>query len=433
MEKLVENRSPLEYLKLFFRRKWYFIVPTLAGLVLGITACFILPPAYESSTMILVEEEKIINPLIQNLAVSTTAAQRMESIREILLGWNSLSELTKKLNLDKNAKTPGQYEILIKQLKDSIDVQMRPPNIIKITYSNINAKLTQLVTQTLTDILVQKNMESQTKETDVAIKFIKEQLAIYKRKIKESEIAQLDDQLKNLLIDSTEQHPLVKELRHKISVATKELESGEYQVAVSQEPINETAKEALKVELDKIINKSQQMTQGSTLLDMEQTQNSNSSLYNILLMDKVGSTMARDINVNDRIYQMLLERLETAKITQRLEMSKSGTRYTIIDPPRLPLHPSKPNKIKVILIGLILGAFSGVGLVFGKEFLDHSFLDIEDAKQNLDLPVLGAISRITTQEEIDKEKNIENKWIILAIELSAALIFLSILISLIKR
>ena len=84
-------------------------------------------------------------------------------------------------------------------------------------------------------------------------------------------------------------------------------------------------------------------------------------------------------------------------------------------------------------MGLILGAFSGVGLVFSKEFLDHSFLDIEDAKQNLDLPVLGAISRITTQEEIDKEKSLEKKWTVLAIELSASLIFLAMLISLIKR
>ena len=74
MEEFAKNRSPLEYTKVFFRRKWYFIVPTLAGLVLGITACFILQPAYESSTMILVEEEKIINPLIENLAISTTAA-----------------------------------------------------------------------------------------------------------------------------------------------------------------------------------------------------------------------------------------------------------------------------------------------------------------------------------------------------------------------
>jgi len=98
-KEFTKYQNPMEYLKIFFRRKWFFITPVFMGLVLSIVACFLLPPAYESNTLILVEEEKIINPLIQGLAVSTTAVQRMQNIREQILGWNSLVELTKKLNL----------------------------------------------------------------------------------------------------------------------------------------------------------------------------------------------------------------------------------------------------------------------------------------------------------------------------------------------
>ena len=93
------SKHPAEYLKIFFRRKWLVITPVFLGLVAGIVACFLLPRTWVSTAIILVEEEKIINPIIQNLAVSTTAAQRMQSIREILLGWTSLVELTEKLNL----------------------------------------------------------------------------------------------------------------------------------------------------------------------------------------------------------------------------------------------------------------------------------------------------------------------------------------------
>ena len=46
--------------------------------------------------------------------------------------------------------------------------------------------------------------------------------------------------------------------------------------------------------------------------------------------------MARDANVNETIYNTLLQRLETAKITQRLQSSQEGTKYTIIDPPARP-------------------------------------------------------------------------------------------------
>ena len=151
------------------------------------------------------------------------------------------------------------------------------------------------------------------------------------------------------------------------------------------------------------------------------------------MIDKVDSARAQDVGVNERIYNDLLQRLETAKITQRLEASKEGTRYTIIDPPRLPLTPSKPKKLMVIFLGLFLGAASGTGLVFGREFLDHSFLDIEDAKLNLELPILGAISRLTTQEEIDKEKYKEKKLIVLGLFASGILIFISILIYLLRK
>src|SRR3989338_5725355 len=74
------------------------------------------------------------------------------------------------------------------------------------------------------------------------------------------------------------------------------------------------------------------------------------------------NVVARDVGVNEQIYNTLLERLETAKITQRLQSSKEGTRYTILDPPRIPLKPFQPNKYLVALCGLFLGTLAGVGL-----------------------------------------------------------------------
>ena len=47
----------------------------------------------------LVEEEKNDNPLLTNIAVSTSAAQRIQTIKETMLGWDSLNELVKRLAL----------------------------------------------------------------------------------------------------------------------------------------------------------------------------------------------------------------------------------------------------------------------------------------------------------------------------------------------
>jgi uncharacterized protein involved in exopolysaccharide biosynthesis len=352
----------------------------------------------------------------------------MTAIKERILGWNSLMELSKELNLVKNAQTPAQLEDLISDLRKNISVTMREPNLVRISYLNSNPKQTLQVTQALTNILVEENIRSQTRETDVAINFIKEQLEVYKRKIKESEIGQLEEQLRNLLVDSTEEHPLVKELRGKITAAKKELESGNFKVATVDHPVTGPAYEGLKQELDKIISK-----EAASATNVSSQGNANASVYKLLLTDKLGSSMGRDLSVNESIYNILLQKLETAKITQRLEASKEGTRYNIVEPPHLPLRPIKPNKIKLILFGLFLGGASGIGIVLGRDFMDHSFLDIEDAKNSLELPILGAISRLTTVEEINLEKTKREKFIKLVLKLSLALIIVAILFSLITR
>lgn len=432
-QEFLKNSNPLEYLKIFFRRKWLLITPAFVGLVLGIVTCFLLPPTYESSTTILVEEEKIINPLIQNLAVSTTAAQRMQSIREILLGWNSLVELTRKLNLADNIQSQPQFERLISSLRKNIQVQMRQNSIITISYFSAYPQQAKSVAETLSEILIERNKESQAKETNVAINFIKEQLAIYKRKIKESEIAQLEEQLKGLLIDSTEQHPIVRELRHKVSLAKQELDSGEYQVVSSEQPVTDATRKALQNELGKLIKQETSAFSTPNAYANEAGQDANAPIYKLILMDKLNQTVARDMNVNEAIYNMLLQKLETAKITQRLDVSREGTRYTVLDPPRLPLKPVRPNKVTIVFLGIFLGGLSGTGLVFGKEFLEDSFLDIDDAKAKLELPILGAISRITTQEQINKERHRKKKWITISLASSLSLIVAVMLIAFFKR
>lgn len=363
IQEFVKTRKPLEFLKIFFRRKWLLVSPIFVGVVLGIVAAFLLPPTFESYTVILVEEEKAINPLMEGLAVSTTVVERMRNIREQILGWNSLVELTKKLNLDKNVQTQLGFEDLILNLRKNIAVTMRGPNLIKISYFGKEPIITQQVAKSLTDILIEQNMRSQTKETDVAIEFIKNQLKVYKRKIKESEIAQLEDQLKDLLVDSTEEHPMVKDLRAKIAAAKKELGPTDDIASSVDQPIASPTYQKLQQELEKLV-KDQAATAAAGVTayapgEANATNDPNTSIYKLILMDKLDTVLARDMRVNENIYNMLLQKLETAKITQRLETSKEGTRYTVIDPPRLPLRTSKPNKPLVVFLGLFLGSCSG--------------------------------------------------------------------------
>ena len=393
----------LSYLKIFFRRKELLIIPAFAGLILGLCAGVILPKKYRSETVILVQEAKSDNPLFSELAVSTTVSQRLAGLKESILGWNSLSELVKRLAMDKDIKGKVEFENLILGLRKTIRINLRGQNILNLAYEGDDPEGTQAVVKTITDIFINRNVQIQNDETADAISFIEAQLQVYKGKIKSAEIAQLQEQLDKLLVDSTEKHPLVKKLRERIGVEKEELRAQNLEYTEGMNLDKDTSGPMID-EIKKALD-----TIESTAVIKAATKEGRESAQLTLNLD-LEKVVARDVGVNEQIYNTLLQRLETAKITQRLQSSKEGTQYTILDPPRVPLKPFKPNRILAAFAGLFLGALCGVGFVVGAEFLDKSFIDVEDAKNFLGVPLLGAISRINTTDSIQAEKE-QQRWL----------------------
>ena len=51
-----------------------------------------------------------------------------------------------------------------------------------------------------------------------------------------------------------------------------------------------------------------------------------------------------------------------------------------------------------------MGIIAGGVLVFALEFLDKSFIDVEEANRFFGTPLLGAISRINTETSLRKQR-----------------------------
>ncbi len=398
-------KHPADYLKIVFRRKWFLIAPIVIGIVGGIIAGNVIPKVYEASTLILVEEGRVANPLMQDLTISTSTGQRLGVLREQILGWDRLQQLIQTLNLAKDVRNQWQFETLVKTLRRCIKVDIRKPytNIISISYGSKDPAEAKNIVKTITDIFIAENLRQQTKETEDAVVFINDQVELFQKKLKESEVADMQDQLNKLMVDSTEKHPLVIELKKKIASAKGELKGGNFNVQASSiagsDSELKTMREELKQMRDDISNpKIDASDTGANRTAMAST--TNEKLYKLLLLEKVDQATAKDQSVNQKLYNTLLERLETAKITQRLAASKEGTRYTILDPVRLPLKPAWPNKPIVLLMGILLGACAGIGLICVIELFDHSFLGIDEARAFFELPIFGAVSKIITESDL---------------------------------
>jgi len=396
------NHGVIEYLKVFFRRKWFIIIPSFVGLVLGICTSMILPKEYLSSMKILVEDAKNDNPLLTNIAISATAGQHIQTIRETMLGWNSLNELVKRLQLEKDNHSQSETEQLIKSLQSKIIFKANG-NIIEISYISKSPQQAQAVVKNVTDIYIGRNVLAQSLETSNTIKFIEEQLHVYLGKIKSAEIANLKDKLNTLLVDSTELHPQVKELRSQIKTKMDELKSQNLEYSEDVK-LTADATNPMVTQIQQALENLGPKTVTAADLSTNAPSGGDKDLYKVMLMDKIDTVMARDVNVNETIYNSLLQRLETAKITQRLQASNEGTKYTIIENARLPSKPIRPDKILVSLIGLFLGLALGITFIFVTEFLDKSFLDVHEASAFLNVPLLGAISKINTEESLKEQK-----------------------------
>nr|WP_319396606.1 hypothetical protein [uncultured Desulfobacter sp.] len=99
----------------------------------------------------------------------------------------------------------------------------------------------------------------------------------------------------------------------------------------------------------------------------------------------------------------LQSKMMEAKVARELESEQKGERFSLVEPARLPEKPFKPNRVAIVLIGIVLGIGAGVGLTALIEFSDSSFSNVEALSNSLGYPALAEIPIIVTSEDLRKK------------------------------
>lgn len=107
----------------------------------------------------------------------------------------------------------------------------------------------------------------------------------------------------------------------------------------------------------------------------------------------------RELSAYEKLYLLVEEKYQEALIN---EQSTPGN-VLIIDEARRPLLPSKPNRLLIVLVGLLLGIGSGIAFAFVRNYFDNSVKTPEDI-QNNNINVLAWIPQI---EVLDENKEFE--------------------------
>lgn len=443
-----------DYLTIFFRRRAIFFSALGISLLGAVFYLLIAARVYQSYALIYIQGTELLNPLLHDMAVATKYDELLNTMKEQILSWPRLINMTDSLKMAPHIKTPLEFEQYIKALKEKIIISMYRPDIIRISYEDDDPYLTKQVVDYLTESFIDESVQLKNDEVIKAIDFIRQQLNVYRQRLESSEkdlgemkirteldtiekqrllvreqlakhekvvvaeikkeqnptvreliehLADLERQLSRWLIDSTEDHPTVKELRKQIKFTKEKLET-ELKKNKSFNIEEKSIVNPIYADLEQKL-KELELKRNELLQKAEEIKETSKKYRLQTVSNQELAALDRDARVNEQLYSSLLSRLESARLSQQLEALDKGTKFKIIEPSRLPLRPVKPNVLQILLLSIVLGVGGGFAGIYLLEQMDHSIRTVEEAKSVFTRPLLGAISRIELEDDQMKKVN----------------------------
>jgi polysaccharide chain length determinant protein (PEP-CTERM system associated) len=109
--------------------------------------------------------------------------------------------------------------------------------------------------------------------------------------------------------------------------------------------------------------------------------------------------ITRDYETTRELFRSLLAKRDEAGIAADLEQRQKGETFRILEPATLPDRPLGPNRLRLLLIGLVLAVGAAGAAVVLAENVDTSFRRVDELRARFPVPVLSAIPRITTESD----------------------------------
>lgn len=111
-------------------------------------------------------------------------------------------------------------------------------------------------------------------------------------------------------------------------------------------------------------------------------------------------SLERAVSVNESNYRLYLTKFEESRVSDAMDAAKMVS-VSVLEPATPPLKPLPVRRGLNILASLCIGLAAGLALAFLFEYFDHTLKLPEDIADNLTIPTLGAIGRLSEDEMPD--------------------------------
>lgn len=446
--------KPELIIEMVLRRRWWIILPVILSLCVGIVLAFKLPKSYKASTTILVQPQRVPEDYVRSI-VADSIQSRINTITHQILSRTNLESVIRKFDLVRIDDTSGaRLEAAVNGLRSKIGINVsrnrRASSAFTISYEGSDPEKVRDITNALASSFIDENLKIRETQALGTSDFLESELTAMRKLLEEKEkklrefrfqyIGELPNQLDaNLRIidrlqaNRNEKEKVLRDLRDRLQRLREDANAdGEnpttlegMQAALDGLLLKYTDKHPDVIRLKNQIKefevqmKNPDSVTGRTLAaslpnrrvlrEMEAIEKNireaetEIALTQAKIRDyeaRVEATpkheqellaIQRDYQNIQKSYSSLLNRKLEAEIAVNMERKQKGEQFRIIDPARLPTHPSSPDMRKLFLLFAGVGFAIGGGIVILLEFMNPSFRLPEDIEKQLGVQVLATI------------------------------------------
>jgi len=454
-----------KYLNLARKNKVLCIVTALAIMTVITVVSYLLPNKFEAKSTVFIEKS-VISELLKGLTFTPSTDDKIKVLSYALNSRTLISKVLDELDLKKGSE--AEQEKQIKQMQDNTQIKIKDKEgLFVISFQDRSPKIARDYVNALVRRYIDENTSSKREESYGATQFVSEQLTAFKEKLDKSEEAanafksgsgsiagmdpslllkdindsqqRLDDlrirqtqlettmaglskvssaqsnmpalqkRLQELQLQYTDNYPEIQRVKEDIRALDEQLKSGQGVTKPVDSP-----------EYAKLASELRALRQAETNLSNNIARN-RGLLHSIPAARATLESLEREKSSQKTLYEAMLARQGQSEVSKQMEVQDKSTVFRIVDPAVLPFKPVSPDRVRIILMGILAGIGGALGLIVLKDQMDSTVKDVDMAR-HFGFPVLAVIPRIEDPLLLVKQTKRDRK-----IYIAAALYFSMIL------
>lgn len=436
-----------KYLQLISKRKYLFVVLALLIMAGVAVTSYLLPDRYEARCTVFIERS-VISELVKGIAITPSFDDKLRVLAYTMKSRSLLLRVFNDLGLDFSTLSSSQQEKMIRNFQERTDIRLKDrEGLFIVSFRDKDPRIARDFVNTLVRRYIEENITSKREESYGATKWLGEQITTVKAKLEEAEtvannfkkergsmlaqsegavladigeaqqrldeiaikrrqlesmqsLARKSDPLKSKLAllqkkqqelgyVYTDNHPDVVETNNEIASVKAQLQSG----SMRSDLVDGSSLELEKISMEL-----------NSLRDVERNQRrllaTKQALLRSIPAARAGlDELEREKNSHKYLYEQLIARYGQSEVSKQMEVQDKSTTFRIVDPAIIPTRPFSPQRVKMILVGIVGGLAASFGLLVLLDLLDKSVRNVESLK-SLGVQVLAVVPTIETPLEL---------------------------------